>query len=103
MTDSSFPVTGSDTIQVVKEKIEEIKGIESQLQTLSFQGEELEELRLLFTYDIEEGSVLEICQRPEEKIQIFVKDLTDQSLKFDINLSDHVEVLMNMIKARTNL
>lgn len=32
-------VKGSDTIQVVKEKIEEIKGIESQLQTLSFQGE----------------------------------------------------------------
>lgn len=32
-----------------------------------------------------------------------MKDLTDQSLKFDINLSDHVEVLMNMIKARTNL
>ena len=32
-------VKGSDTIEVVKEKIEGIKGIERKLQLLSFQGE----------------------------------------------------------------
>ena len=59
----ALDLDGEDTIQQVKQKVQEAEGIPSDQQRLVLAGKELEEGRTLADYNVREGSTFNIVMR----------------------------------------
>ena len=69
---ATLEVEGSDTIEDVKAKIQEIEGTPIDQQRLLFAGRQLEEGRTLSDYNIRDKEVLHIALRLRKFIRIFM-------------------------------
>lgn len=56
-------IKGSDTVEEVKERIQDAWGLPPNQQRLLFAGKQLEDGRTLSHYDIPEGSILHLVRR----------------------------------------
>ena len=69
----SLGVLPTDTITSVKSNLQDKEGIPSEQQTLFFQNEQLEDIRTLSTYLIQNGDTLDLVLRPRGTIDVSIK------------------------------
>ena len=81
---STLNVEPGDSIEIVKEIIQEQEKIPFYNQRLIFAGRSLEDERTLGDYNIRRNSVLHLVERLRGGMQIFVKTMTGKTITLDV-------------------
>ena len=100
----SINIEESSVVKQLKEKIEEVEGIESKIQTLVYEGKVLDDVKFLSNYKIENDSTLQLRLSLKGGLLVYIKLYSNgKIIPLDVDTQDSIENVKARIEEKEGI